>query len=308
MIIEHMNLRGVDLNLLVVLQAVLQECHVSRAAERLGMSQPAVSNALDRARGLFGDTLLERRGREMELTVRGRQLLPTIDAALARVGEVFGDGGGEVLAEVERPVRVMLPEPLTAQLLSSLAKPLAERAPSVLPVIQRWQSGDAAAQALERGETDLAISGGTDSAPGPEITAEVLGSQLPVLALRHGHPAGETPSLEQWLSYPHVVVSTEGRHRTSLDDKLAEQGLSRRVGLVVPNFTLALDGVLNTDLIAQVPEGVARQYPGDIVTAPAPVEQGSLVLRLLRHRRSRGDVAIDFMAEQIAEAFAGKAP
>ena len=299
-----MNLRAVDLNLLVILQAVLEEEHVSRAAKRLGMSQPAVSNALERARAQFGDPLLERRGQGMELTVRGRELLGPIDDALARVREVFARKEGEPLTELQRRVRVTLPEPLTAQLLCAIAGPLAEQAPGLVPVIQPWRSGYAAAQALERGETDLAVSGGGDRLPGQDISAKVLGSQPPVLALRQCHPAGIEPTLEAWLASPHVVVSTEGRNRTSLDDRLAELGLERRVGLVVPNFTLALDAVRRTDLIAQVPEGVARQYPAKIIIAPAPVGQGNLVLRLLRHRRTRGDVAIDFMAEQVGRVFA----
>lgn len=296
------NLRNVDLNLLVVLHAVLEEAHITRAARRLGMSQPAVSNALDRCRALFDDRLIERRGRSMDLTARGMALREPLAQTLAGFDAVLGQQA-EDLRTIERSVRVVLPEPLAPQFIAELAGPLAREAPGVLPIILRWQAGDGATHALERGEAELAVSGGDMGPVSEPISLHELGGQPSVNAMRVGHPAGTSPSLEQWLAWPHIVVSTQGQSHTTIDDMLAERGLKRRVGLVVPNFTLALDAVRVTDYIAQLPEGVAQQYPGEIMISQPPLQQGPLVLRLLRHRRSSGDVAVDFLADHIVRIF-----
>ena len=111
-----MNLRGVDLNLLVVLDALLEEAHVSRAAERLGLSQPATSSALDRCRHLFGDRLLERAAGSMRLTPKAEALRPRLKDALAGVVDVLAPP--EVpLADLRQTVRLLMADNLAALLL-----------------------------------------------------------------------------------------------------------------------------------------------------------------------------------------------
>ncbi|WP_174292640.1 helix-turn-helix domain-containing protein, partial [Sphingomonas bacterium] len=102
-----MNLRTIDLNLLVLLQALLEERHVSRAARRVGLSQPAMSNALDRCRQLFGDPLLERRGTAMRLTVRGEALRGALAEVLAQV-DALVDRAPPGLDRVERTVTLVV--------------------------------------------------------------------------------------------------------------------------------------------------------------------------------------------------------
>ncbi|MDP3418678.1 LysR family transcriptional regulator [Falsiroseomonas sp.] len=289
-----MKLRGVDLNLLVILDALLEEAHVSRAADRLGLSQPATSSALERCRQLFGDRLLERAAGGMRRTPRAEALRPRLKDALAGLGGVL-DLPEVPLAALRQTVRLLMADSLAARLLGPLVAALSRSASGLDVVVQPWQGAPAALEGLARGTLDLAVSVIPPS--GPDLRREELLREEYVVAMRSGHPALEGFDLERWLAFPHVLVSARGEMRGALDEALARQGRVRRVGCVVPHFLLVPPLLLGSDLIALLPGGsiLGAMREGLAVLQP-PVAVEGFPIHLALHRRREGDAAVRHVA------------
>ncbi|MFC7553310.1 LysR family transcriptional regulator [Pseudoroseomonas wenyumeiae] len=152
-----MNLRGVDLNLLVILDALLQEAHVSRAAARLNLSQPATSSALDRCRHLFQDPLLERAGSRMRLTPKAEALRQPLRQVLEDMAAVL-EAPAPPLSALQQTVRLVMADHPATLAAPALHAALARSAPGLTLVLLPWLSAAAALEALERGSADLAVS------------------------------------------------------------------------------------------------------------------------------------------------------
>ena len=300
-----MNLRGVDLNLLVVLDALLEEAHVSRAADRLGLSQPATSSALDRCRHLFEDRLLDRAAGGMRLTPKAEALRPRLKDALAGIVDVLAPPAVP-LADLRQTVRLLMADNLAALLLGPLLGALARRAPGIDLVIQPWQGAAAAQEALARGTLDLAASvfGQVEA----DIRREELIREDYVVALRRGHPAIEGFDLDRWLAWPHILVSGRGERRGALDEALSRLGRARRVGLVVPNFLLVPPLLLASDLIALLPgRSIGSERRGDIAVLAPPIAVEGFPIHLAWHRRREGDAGVRHVAATIREALRASA-
>ena len=297
------NLRGVDLNLLVVLDALLGEAHVSRAAARLGLSQPAASAALDRLRHLFGDPLLLRGRGGMRLTPAAQALRPRLHAALASVRAVL-DAPAPDLLVLRQDVRLVMADAPAALVVAALVPRLARTAPGLRPVLLPWRGAADAAERLERGEADLAAS--VLPPLGPAFRQEALGWQHYVVAMRPGHPAAGG-GLEAWLAYGHVVVSGQGEAATLVDAALRARGLSRRVAAVVPSFLMVPPLLHGSDLLALVPAGcLPRDAPLHAMPPPLPVD--GFRLGLAWHARRDGDPAVRHVAAEIRAVLDGAAP
>ncbi|UNK39498.1 LysR family transcriptional regulator [Shinella sp. H4-D48] len=302
-----MNLRSVDLNLLVILDALLDEAHVSRAAARLNLSQSATSSALDRCRHLFGDPLLERGKGGMRLTARAEALRDPLKSLLIGIAAVI-DAPEEPLAEIRQTVRIITADHPGILIASPLHRALARSAPGIDLVIQPWQSAPAALESLARGAGDIAIS----VFPAIDETAfhcETLLHEHYVVAMRRDHPAATDFTLERWLAYPHVLVSGRGDTRSGLDDQLAALGRSRRIGIVVPSFLMVPPLLEDSDLLAMMP---AHTVPADaagrlhIAAPPLPVE--GFPLHLAWHRRRDRDRAVRHVADIVRDIFASHLP
>lgn len=294
------NLRGVDLNLLTVLDTVLAERHVTRAAVRLGMSQPAVSNALERCRALFGDPLIERHGRAMRLTARGEALQGPLAELIAKIGGLVRPQEDVPLARLRRTVRLMASDALVGLLAPALGAALRREAPGIVAVFRPWRSGADALEALRDGDAELVL-GIAEPPAGRGIVSVDLGEQPMAVLMRHDHPAAAGFSLESWLAWPHIVVSAHGAVETGLDRELADRGLERQVGLVVPGFAPAIDTLARSDFLALLPSRFAELRRG-IVACEPPLARAPLTVRLFRDRRRLGDPALDFVAGQLAMA------
>lgn len=283
-----MNLRSIDLNLLVILDALLDEAHVGRTADRVGLSQPAASAALQRCRHLFGDALLERGRGTMRLTTKAETLRAPLKSVLAGIVHLV-DQPEVPLAHI----RATMADHPAALLAVGLEAALARSAPEIDLVIQPWRGGQEARLALIDGSSDLALSvfPGED----PDINrAEILREDY-VIALRVGHPSIAGFDLDRWLDWPHVFVSGRAQTRSPLDGQLAEQGRSRRVGIVVPGFVIVPDLLRQSDLIAMLPSRVAG-----LVTLPQPIPVPGFSLHLAWHRRRDGGRALRHVADLLA--------
>ena len=295
-----MNLRSVDLNLLVLLQALLEERHVSRAARRAGLTQPAMSNALERCRPLFRDPLLERHGRDMRLTSLAEALREPLAAVLGEVGRLV-EAAPVPLTDLKRRIGVVLADGLAAVLVTPLLATLQAEAPGLSVAFHAWGGGVAALDRVRAGAADLAVSV-LPPTPAGEVGRAALRDERYLQAGRIGHPAFADPGVEAWLGCDHVVVSAEGALRTPLDDDLAAQGLARRVAVAVPSFLLVADLLRHSDLLALVPSlALSGERGAGLTTCPPPWPVPGFRLDMAWHARSSGDLAVRFVASAIRD-------
>ncbi len=293
------NLRGVDLNLLVILDALLRERSVTRAAKRLSMTQPAVSHALGRLRDLFDDALLARKGRGMTLTPRAEALADPLARVLADVRRLASTEDAVPLERIERTLRLSMIDLAMTTLLPSLLGVLGREAPGLTIACLEWTTADQEIERLARGDVDLVLTG---LGAGPtELRRVALGHVGFVGIARRGHPMfrEKRPRPERQRF---VMVSASGRTRGPLDGALAEQGRARRVVASVPQYTAVPPLVASTDLIAYVPEPLARRAPerAKLRTFSAPRALAKQPIDLAWHERHDDDVAHRFVRERFA--------
>jgi len=295
------NLRSIDLNLLVVLDALLEEAHVSRAAHRLNMSQPAVSSALQRCRDVFADALLERGRGGMTRTPLAETLRGPLRSILAEV-EILLDPEDVPLQRIKRVVRITASDESAALLAAPLIAELSRTAPGVAVVFRPWQGQDSVTREILDGATDLAITVFDRGMENVEYLK--LADVDYVVAMRRDHPAATAFDLDAWLSWPHVVVSGRGDLRTPLDLQLAAFGRQRHVGLVVSSFRLVPRVLAATDLIAMLPrQSVAAQAEFDLLVHAPPIPVDGFPLHLAWHARLNRDVAVQHVAGIVRAAF-----
>lgn len=297
-----MNLRGIDLNLLVVLDALLDEAHVTRAATRLGLSQPATSSALDRCRHLFADPLLERRAGGMSLTTKAEALRAPLKRALEAATAVL-DQPEPDLAQIRQTVRLIISDHPAILVASELHGRLKESAPGLDIVLMPWHGSEESLEKLARGEVDIIAS---VLAPlGPDYRQSEVAREDYVVALRADHPAAAGFDLDRWLAYPHIVVSGRGAIATETDRVLAQMGRSRRVGMVVPSFLMVPPLLLSSDLIALIPRRCLPQavQTGLTILEP-PLPMADFPLHLATHVRSQNDIAVSHVVGEIRHILA----
>jgi DNA-binding transcriptional LysR family regulator len=267
-----MNLNSLDLNLLVALDALLREANVSRAAIRIGLSQPAASHALQRLRELIGDPLLVRAGARMELTPRAQALRGPLAQVLDQVRGLFVPDDFEA-ARSERQFRLMMPDLAVELLVPLLMAKITQVAPNVRIDIVPWR-GPAIFTAEFARTIDLVISIG-DAFKG--FHRQLLYTDSDALAVRRGHPLGaKLKRRDAFLSTRHVAVVIRGQNEDLIDGWLRSKAIERRIGLVVPGYIEALHVVARTDLVAFVPRRLigALSKQLSLMTVMPPFDPG----------------------------------
>ncbi|MGO7212601.1 LysR substrate-binding domain-containing protein [Rhizobium ruizarguesonis] len=244
-----LNMRSVDLNLLTTLQALLVEQSVSRAALKVGLSQPATSHALARLRELFKDALLERHGGQLRRTALASELMPRLDAALRAARAVFDPEVSFDPMQVSAEIRLAATEYVSALLLPPLMKKIKSEAPGVdFRVIPTNKL--AVAEILRSGQADLALGVFEPYIPG--FRSEALFDDDFVIVARLGHPilASRTKLTPLcFVDYDWMLVSPFGDSVGQVDDALQPLGICRRVRLTVPNFLQASEVASETGLV-----------------------------------------------------------
>jgi DNA-binding transcriptional LysR family regulator len=280
----------VDLNLLIALDALLEENSVAAAADRLHLSPPAMSRTLSRIRRATGDDILVRSGRTMTPTPRALELREETRELVRRATTVLTPPRTLDLATLERVFTIRGHDALAAALAPPLTAAVVGTAPNVQLRLLAEPSGDAAD--LARGHTDLEI--GAAGSARPEIVGETVGTDHMVAVFRAGHPLADgdlTP--ERLAAAAHVTVSRRGRLHGAIDDALAERGLRRRVVAALPTSSAALDLVTGTDLVAAVAAQVCRPVWSrlGLVTRPLPFTVPPVPVILAWHHRNDTDPA-----------------
>nr|GAJ37228.1 HTH-type transcriptional activator nahR [Bradyrhizobium sp. DOA9] len=247
--IHLMNLNSLDLNLLTALDALLREANVSRAAMRIGLSQPATSHALQRLRDILSDPLLVRTGARMELTPRAQALRAPLAQALDQVRGLFVPDDFDA-ARSERQFRVMMPDLAVELLMPPLMAKVTRLAPNVRIDVVPWR-GPAIFHAEFARTIDLVISIGNAF---KGFHRQLLYTDSDALAVRRGHPVGaKLKRREAFLAARHVGVIIRGQPEDLIDTWLHGKGIERHVSLVVPGYLEALHVAARTDLVAFVP-------------------------------------------------------
>jgi DNA-binding transcriptional LysR family regulator len=305
-IMRQVDLRTADLNLLVVLAALLEERSVTRAAIRLGMSQPATSRALARLRVLFSDTLLVDGPGGYALTARAETMRPLLQRTLAGARELLeGQVFDPLLAS--GVVRLMMLDLEAAVLTPRLIARLAEQAPGLN--LEVAPPGPRPLASLEAGEVD-ALIGVVEDAPAGIRKRKLYEDEF-VTLMRHAHPAAGQPlDLARFLALEHIVVSITGTGRAWVDAVLARDGLQRRVKVRVPGFFAALEIAARSDLVITLPASLARTAAGmgRFAIAAPPLELGKVVMSLAWHARHQDEARHAWLRKTIVSAMAEPEP
>jgi DNA-binding transcriptional LysR family regulator len=293
---RDVHLRNVDLNLLVALYALLEEQHVTRAAKRCFMSQPAMSRALERLREMFGDVLLVRSGRGYERTVRGERVLRELESLMPRLEAIVRGEPFDPARSRER-FRMAVTDHASVVLMPPLVEQLRAGAPNVTVDVSAWN--DRVYEGTAAGRIDLALSA---EAPPPALDSKVLYEEDFVCLVARTHKIRTRRfALKQYLNLPHVIVSTWEGQQTPVDRPLAELGLKRHAVLRVPFFVPTIFTIARTDLILTVPRrlGKLAAASADVRVVEPPREIKGFSYFMAWHPRLTAEPAHAWFREQL---------
>jgi len=291
----------VDFNLLIALDALLEENSVAAAADRLNLSPPAMSRTLARIRRATGDDILVRTGRTMTPTPRALELREETRELVRRGTAVLTPPRTLDLDTLDRAFTIRGHDALASALALPLTTAIAQAAPHVKLRFLAEPAADVSD--LARGHTDLEV--GATKPSRPEIAADTVGTDQMVAVFRDGHPLADgefTP--ERFAAACHVSVSRRGRLRGAIDDALAERGLRRQVIAALPTAAAALDLAARTDLVTAVTGRVCRPAWTrlGLCTSPLPFGVPPVPVILSWHHRNDSDPAHAWLREQIRTA------
>ncbi len=273
------DLVGLNLNLLPALGALLRERNVSRAAERMGVSQSAMSHSLAKLRVALGDPLFVASGRGLVATSRAEELAKSLPRVLNLLEATLAPPEPFSPATAERRFRIATFDYFEVTSLPDILEFLRNNAPGVHLDIERL--GPQSASRLERGEIDLILGGESMVLPSTLMRKTLYEDPFRVL-VRADHPSvGSRLSRKRYLELGHVVVSVEGRRTGIVDHVLEEAGESRTVALRVPHFASAALAVAHSDMICTIASSVAQraaQWHGlRVLRPPVPLPAVGIV-------------------------------
>jgi DNA-binding transcriptional LysR family regulator len=283
-----MNLAGIDLNLLVVFDALMTERQVTRAGERLGLSQPATSNALARLRNLTKDELFVRSSGKLHPTPVAIALAQQIQPALSQIQTALTPAQPFDPITSDRVFNIGMNDYVEFVLLPPLLEKLATTAPHVKIQVR---SGNREQQLalLDSGEIDLMCGLFPNKIAWHE--QQLLFTEQFVCVCRQDHPSiGDTISLEDYVNADHLLVSVQEDMVGRVDFLLAQQNLSRNIAVSTPHFLVAPSILARTNLIATLVERVAKEFSPtlNLKILPCPLLlQGFAVL--MRWHQSMGN-------------------
>ena len=298
-----MDISAIDLNLLRVLQAVGEEGSVTLGARRLGLSQPAVSNALARLRRSLRDPLFVRSSQGMEPTPRARRLLDALGAAMGLITDGLRSAADFDPNRSEETLNLLVSDLGAMVYLPKLTGFLMAHAPGLRVRTRQLARGNYA-QALEAGLADLAIGFLAD--PRGSLRRRHLFTDHFVCMVRRGHPVAEAGplTLERYLRLPHAVVSRRGEREGLVTAALAGLGVERRVSLVVPHFGATPGVIAASDLAVTVPSDLLRTgAAAELTGLPLPFAVPEIPVAMYWHERLQHDAMNRWLREVFVRLF-----
>lgn len=297
---QEMDLLKLDFKLLIALRALLEERSVTRAGERVGLSQSAMSHALSRLRQVFHDPLLVRSGQEMLTTSRAAALLEPLQ---------------NILLEIEHLIQPLAFDPRTAQgtihigtsdyttcvILPSVVKRIEQEAPCLNLVCQHWASDSF--DSLKDGTLDLGF-GALNILSDRQFQFQELFTEDFVCLVRADHPVLETGlTLESFVAYPHALVSIPQTSKSYIDAALENLGMQRRIMLKVAHFFAAPLIVAQSNLISIMPRRVAKLFTQwiDLAMLESPIKIQNYTYVQIWHPRHQYDLQHIWLRKLIAD-------
>jgi DNA-binding transcriptional LysR family regulator len=283
-----MDFHGIDLNLLVAFNALMNERNVTRAATQVGVSQPAMSAALSRLRKFFGDPLFLRSADGLLPTALARDVSEPISKALLQIESTLVKKPLFMPEKASLTFKLGLSDYPAFVLLPALLQVLEKKAPGVSLNVHAFNDRDHAIDLLDAGVIDAAIG-----VPPTHVDARIL--TLPVLRdefvtiVANDHPAARRGmSMKNFLALQHALVSPEGELYGIVDQALAQQGKKRKLALTLPQMFAVPPIVARTKMTATVMKRVALHSPAgrQLALFPPPIALPEIVFDLIWHRRN----------------------
>ncbi len=307
-----MNLAKVDLNLLIYLDVLLREKNVTRAAEQLNITQPAMSNGLKRLRTLFNDPLLVRTSDGMEPTERARTLAPGIDQILRQLEETLQDDEEFDPTSSQRVFRIMASDYAASVLLPNLLRELSKTAPHV--TIDILTPSDVSFHDIEAGKIDMAINR-FDDLPNSFRQKLIWRDSFSCLVSQH-HKTANDLNLKDYLAAKHVWVSKTGfgigvgmdpkdvQKLGWVDEALAKLGKQRDIKVFTRNYHVAMQFALDDELIATLPSKAALLHQNDnnFKILPPPFDIPDIELKMIWSPLLHHDTSHVWFRQLVAEA------
>lgn len=293
------HLRQADLNLLVVFAALAEERNVSRAAQRLFLSQPAVTRAMHRLRDLFHDDLMVRVSGSYELTPKGGNLLREVETVLPRLGRLLAGGDFNPAKETAH-FRIAATDYAAHVIGVPLSKQFLASGSNLSFAMSPW--GDGVFDAMDRGRIDLLLRGDDGLVP-PRFPRQVIFEEQIVCVVSKDRQRGNKLTRQQYLDGLHVGIDTFGGSQSIPDQRLAAIQQKRRVAFTVPFHNVAINMVSGTNLIATIPKRMAMDYAQNpelkIMKAPKALDAFSYLM--VWHPRMNSDAAHIWLRHIIVE-------
>ena len=301
-----MQLRDIDLNLRVIFNQLMIDKRVSAVAETLGITQPAVSNALKRLRALLKDELFLRTSRGMEPTPFALQLAEPVDYALGTIHSALNQQTSFDPATSSRTFTMAVTDIGDIYFLPVLLKEVMRTAPQ-LRISTVRNTAVSLRENLEIGKVDLAI-GLLPQLQGGFFQRHLFKHRY-VCMFRREHPAASQPmTLDLFQSLEHVVVISAGTGHGEVDTILDRAGIVRQVRAVVPHFIAVGPILQSTDLVATVPERFAMRctQPFDLVYVPHPAPLPEIAIKMFWHAKYHRDPANRWLRQMLFEKFSDR--
>ncbi|KVV11629.1 Nodulation protein D 2 [Pseudomonas sp. TAD18] len=301
-------LRNIDLNLLVVLDALLTEKHVTRTGARLHLSQPAISHSLSKLRVLLDDPILIRQGSEVVLSALAQNLQAPLKEILSQIEILLGKSIDFVPANSHRTFRLAMSDYGAAIVLPKLLRQLRAQAPNTTLVVTQ-DSRHGMFEQIAQGKIDLAL--GVFPHLTADISSEVLFEEtFSCLLDRSTLPASGQLDLDNYLLRPHISVSVDGCTNGEIDRLLRAEGLQRRIAVSVPHWRTAPSMISNTDLILTVATRTLDNAPldDDLVSLSPPLPIPPFPFVQIWHNRFGEDPAHIWLREQVRQVLGHGAP
>jgi DNA-binding transcriptional LysR family regulator len=296
-----MNIKNFDLNLLRVFVAIYRLRNVSRAAESVGLTQPAMSNALRRLREQCDDPLFTRADGAMEPTALAGRLFAPIEDALSEIEACFARVGGFQAASSRECFRLLMSDVGEMVVLPELIRALTQEAPGVRIEALRIPLAEYT-RALRGGHADLAV-GNIDFLTSGFYQQHLFDDHYVCIA-RTGHPVlKDTLTVSRYLALDHVV-STAGSSDTLVEDALSKHKRKRNIKLTVTHYHRCAAIAMRSDLIATVPANAVRNMDG-LVAIALPFRMPQARVRQFWHRRAHTDAAHKWLRQLIARLALG---
>lgn len=295
-------LRNVDLNLLVAFEVLMRERSVSRAAEKISVTQSAMSHILHRLREQLDDPVLVKTGRGMQPTDRALSLVEPVSRILREIEELLQSPTGFGPRSSQRRFVISATDYMEYLLMPPLIEKLVQEAPGIDIQVQRTQS-DFPIQSLEDYSVDMVLGFEVMlSLPSRVHRARLFDDRM-ACVVRTGHPlaGAEHLELETYLAANHMLISRTGSVTGLVDEWLRERGLERRIGLIVPHFLSAPLIVAQTDMLLSLPLRIAERFLtlAPLQILPLPFELPVFNLVMVWHPLREKDPAHLWLRQQL---------